>query len=316
MGILISAVLPIALVAFVGVVIGRVFTLERQTLAKLSIYALVPALVLHSLAKTTLALGDAIAILTTFIIHTALLYLLAIILGQLLKFSADEKKSLIATTIFANVGNMGLPFVLFSLGAAGLERAIVYLVGSSLITASVFPTVLKGEGILKGLRYTLCLPVLWAAIAGILLQGSGTVMPLPIQRGITLMSEGAIPVALLMLGIQLSETPFIFGRYELLGAGLRLIVSPLVAFNIANLVGLTGIDRQVVVLQSAMLVAVNSLIWVTELGGDTVRVARTIVMSTLLSLGTLPVVLWLSSRWHIVCKRCPRSFTIATNLFF
>lgn len=295
MGILISAVLPIALVALVGVWVGRMFTLERQTLARLSIYALVPALVLHSLGKTTLELGDAIAILTAFVLHTALLYLLAITLGNMLKFSSDEKKSLIATTIFANVGNMGLPFVLFSLGEAGLERAIVYLVGSSLMTASIFPIVLKGEGVIKGLRYTVCLPVLWAAIAGILLQGTGTVLPIPLERGVTLLSDGAIPVALLMLGIQLSETPFVFGRYELMGAGLRLIVSPLLAFNIANLVGLTGIDRQVVVLQSAMPVAVNSLIWVTELGGDTVRVARTIVVSTLISLGTLPIVLWLSS---------------------
>ena len=296
MEILISAVLPIALIALVGVGVGRAFALERQTLAKLSIYALVPALVLHSLAKTTLAFGNAIAILLTFIIHTTLLYLLAVVLGKSLKFSSDEKKSLIATTIFANVGNMGLPFILFSLGEEGLERAIVYLVGSSLMTASVFPIVLKGEGVVNGLRYTLCLPVLWAAIAGILLQGSNTVLPLPIERGVTLLSEGAIPVALLMLGIQLSETPFVFGRYELMGAGLRLIVSPLLAFNIANLVGLTGIDRQVVVLQAAMPVAVNSLIWVTELGGDTVRVARTIVISTLLSLGTLPIVLWLSNR--------------------
>ncbi len=294
MEILISAVLPIALVALVGIWVGHVFALERQTLAKLSIYALVPALVLHSLAKTTLAFGNAIAILLTFVIHTSLLYLLAVILGNFLKFSSDQKKSLIATTIFANVGNMGLPFVLFSLGEEGLERAIVYLVGVSLMSASVFPIVLKGEGVLKGLRYTLCLPVLWAAIAGIFLQGSGTAMPLPIERGVTLLSEGAIPVALLMLGIQLSETPFVCGRYELMGSGLRLVISPLIAFNIASLVGLTGIDRQVVVLQSAMPVAVNSLIWVTELGGDTVRVARTIVVSTLFSLGTLPIVLWLS----------------------
>ncbi|ESA34771.1 transporter [Leptolyngbya sp. Heron Island J] len=295
MEILISAVLPIALVALVGVWVGYRFALERQTLARLSIYALVPALVLHSLAQTTLALGNAIAILTAFILHTSLLYLLAIILGGFFKFSSDQKKSLIATTIFANVGNMGLPFVLFSLGEAGLERAIVYLVGSSLMTASVFPIVLKGEGILKGLRYTACLPVLWAAIAGITLQSTHTTLPLPIERGVTLLSEGAIPVALLMLGIQLSETPFVFGRYELMGAGLRLIVSPLLAFNVANLVGLSDIDRQVVILQAAMPVAVNSLIWVTELGGDTVRVARTIVVSTLLSLGTLPIVLWLSS---------------------
>ncbi|MBT9310907.1 AEC family transporter [Leptothoe kymatousa] len=296
MGILISAVLPIALIALVGICLGKTFSLERQTLAKLSIYALVPALVLHSLANTTLELGNAIAILIAFLLNTALLYLIAHGLSQFLGFSSDEKKSLIATTIFANVGNMGLPFILFSLGEAGLERAIVYLVGSSLMTASVFPIVLKGDGIAKGLRYTLCLPVLWAAIAGILLQSTNTTLAVPLDRGITLLSDGAIPVALLMLGIQLSETPFVFGRYELLGAGLRLIISPLLAFNIANLVGLTALDRQVVVLQAAMPVAVNSLIWVTELGGDTVRVARTIVVSTLLSLGTLPVVLWLSSR--------------------
>ncbi|MEM8614503.1 MAG: AEC family transporter [Cyanobacteria bacterium P01_H01_bin.105] len=296
MGILISAVLPIALVALVGVWVGRMFTLERQTLARLSIYALVPALVLHSLAKTTLGLDNAISIIITFLLNTALLYLLAIALARLCKFSSDEQKSLIATTIFANVGNMGLPFILFSLGEAGLERAIVYLIGSSLMTASVFPIVLKGEGLVSGLRYTLCLPVLWAAIAGIVLQGTGSTLPIPVERGVTILSDGAIPVALLMLGIQLSETPLVCGRYELMGTGLRLIVSPLLAFNLANLVGLTGIDRQVVILQAAMPVAVTSLIWVTELGGDTVRVARTIVVSTLFSLGTLPLILWLSGR--------------------
>ncbi|MEM6251838.1 MAG: AEC family transporter [Cyanobacteria bacterium P01_D01_bin.156] len=296
MGILISAILPIALVAFVGVWLGSTFKVERQTLARISIYALVPGLVLHSLANTTLAFGNAIAILIAFLLNTSLLYLIAILLSSLLKFSSDEKKSLIATTIFANVGNMGLPFILFSLGDAGLERAIVYLIGSSLMTASVFPIVLKGEGVLNGLKYTLSLPVLWAAIAGILLQSVNATLPVPLERGITLLSDGAIPVALLMLGIQLSETPFIFGRYELMGAGIRLLISPLLAFNIANLVGLTALDRQVVVLQASMPVAVNSLIWVTELGGDTVRVARTIVVSTLLSLCTLPVVLWLSSR--------------------
>ena len=295
MAVLISAVLPIALVALVGAVVGRVFALERLTLARLSIYALLPALVLNSLAETTLELGNAIAIIIAFLLNTGLLYLVAAILGRLLKFSSDQKKSLIATTVFANVGNMGLPFVLFSLGEAGLERAIVYLVGSSLMTASIFPIVLKGEGILAGLRYTLGLPVLWATVAGIVLQSTGATLPVSVGHGVTLLSGGAIPVALLMLGIQLSETPFIFGRYDLMGAGLRLIVSPLLAMAVSQGVGLAGVDRQVVVLQAAMPVAVNSLIWVTELGGDTVRVARTIVLSTLLSLGTLPIVLWLST---------------------
>ena len=55
MEILISAMLPIALVALVGFGVGRKFDLDMQTLARVNIYALLPALVLTSLAQTTLA---------------------------------------------------------------------------------------------------------------------------------------------------------------------------------------------------------------------------------------------------------------------
>ena len=297
MAILISAILPIALVALVGFGVGRTFTIDLQTLARLSIYALLPALVLKSLAEMTLALESAIALVVAFMINSALLYILAIGLGHGLRFSSDEQKSLIVTTVFANVGNMGLPFILFSLGDAGLARAVVYMVGSSLMTASVFPIVLKGAGLRSGVRYTLGLPVFWATVIGLSLQLADGVMPQAIERGVTLLSGGAIPIALLILGIQLSRTQFIFGRYEFFGAGLRLLVAPLLAYSIGRLLGLTGLNLQVLVLQSAMPVAVNSLIWITELGGDRVRVARTIVLSTLLSLMTLPLVLWCSQRF-------------------
>ncbi|PSN11846.1 transporter, partial [filamentous cyanobacterium CCT1] len=131
---------------------------------------------------------------------------------------------------------------------------------------------------------------------GIGLQAAGAAFPLPVERGITILGQGAIPLALLTLGIQLARTKLVFGRYELLGAGIRLLISPILAYSLGTGLGLQGLDRQVVVLQAAMPVAVNSLIWVTELGGDRTRVARTIVLSTFLSLFTLPVVLWLSSR--------------------
>ena len=131
---------------------------------------------------------------------------------------------------------------------------------------------------------TLGLPVFWAAIAGVGLQAAQGAIPLPIEGGLAMLAEGAIPVALLTLGVQLARTELVFGRYELLGSALRLIVSPLLAYGIATGLGLAGLDRQVVVLQAAMPVAVNSLIWVMELGGDRIRVARTIVLSTVLTL--------------------------------
>lgn len=296
MEILISTMLPVALVALVGFGVGRSFELDMSTLTRLNIYALLPALVLTSLAETTLAMGSAIAIVTSFLLNTVVLYLLAVGLSRRLDFSMDEQKSLIAIVMFSNVGNLGLPFILFALGEAGLERAVVYLVGSSVMIATVFPIVLKQAGLKAGLNVTLRLPVFWAALAGIGLQATQEAFPLPLERGMALLGEGAIPVALLTLGVQLARTELVFGRYELLGAGLRLVVAPLLAYGIGTALGLQGLDRQVLVLQAAMPVAVNSLIWVTELGGDRVRVARTIMLSTFLSVFTLPVVLWLSSQ--------------------
>jgi len=213
MAVLVSAVLPIVLVALVGFGVGRAFDLDLQTLSKVSIYGFLPALVLTSLAETTLNLEIAAAIIAALLINATLLFGVAIVLGRGLKFSANEQKSLIATTVFANVGNMGLPFVLFALGEAGLERAVVYLVGSSLLIATVFPIVLKGEGIKAGAYVTLRLPVFWAAMTGIVLQAADGTFPVPMARGLTLLAEGAIPLALLTLGIQLSRTPLVFGRY-------------------------------------------------------------------------------------------------------
>ena len=296
MGVLVSAVLPIALVALCGVWVGRAFLLDLKTLARLSVYVLLPALVLTGLYGSTLSLGSAVGIVVGFVLNCGVLYLLAIALGNAFKLESDRRKSLVATTLLANSGNIGLPFVLFSLGEAALERAVVYLVASAIFIATAGPIFLKGEGISAGLKITLSLPVFWATLAGLALQGFAWQVPIPLDRALSLLSDAAIPLALLILGIQLSQTSLAFGLYELFAACLRLLVSPLSAYGIGRLLGLQDLDLAVLVMQSAMPVAVNTLIWVTELGGDTVRVARTIVLSTLLSFVSLPMVLWLVTR--------------------
>lgn len=296
MGVLIEAIVPIALVATAGLLAGRFFELDLKTLARINIYVLLPALVLSGIYDTTLEIGSAAGIVAGFFINTALLYGLAIGLGRGLHFPAERRKSLIATTVFANVGNLGLPFVLFTLGEAGLERAIVYLVASALAIASVFPIVLKGEGVKSGVRFTLRLPVLWATLAGLGMQVFTWQLPVALSRGVELLSQAAIPTALLTLGIQLSQTRLAFGWYELFGASLRLIASPLMAYGVGSVLGLSGLNLQVLVIQAAMPVAVNSLIWVMELGGDSEQVAKTIVLSTLMAMVTLPCMLWLSGQ--------------------
>ena len=294
--VLVSAVLPVALVALVGVWIGRRLPLDLRTLARVNIYALLPALVITGLYESELALGSALGIVVGFLLNCGVLYGSAIALGRIFQLPTESRKSLVATTLLANSGNIGLPFILFALGEAGLARAIVYLVASAIFIASVGPIILKGEGVAAGVRVTLGLPVFWATLGGIALLKLSWAVPVPIDRALQLLSGAAIPTALLTLGIQLSQTRLNFGLYELFAACLRLFVSPLSAYTIGRLLGLEGLDLTVLVMQSAMPVAVNTLIWVTELGGDTDRVAKTIVLSTVMSFVTLPGVLWLMLR--------------------
>jgi len=295
MTVLLPAIVPVSLIIAIGFVAGRTLTLEGQTLSQLTIYVFAPALIAGSLYRTTLSAQSGVGLVAGFAIASFLLYLFVLSLSKLLKLPALVEKSLIATTLFANTGNLGLPLVAFALGEQGLERAVVYLVASAMLIVGFGPALLKREGLKTGVQLTLKLPLFWAMLGGLLLRALALKLPLPLETGIEMLGSATIPVALVLLGMQLSNTRLAIRRFEFGAATLRLLVAPAIAYAVGRLLGLEGLDLQVLVLQGAMPTAVNALVWTNEFGGDPPRVARTIVVSTLMSLFTLPLVLWISN---------------------
>lgn len=297
MAVLLPAIAPVALIVFIGFLAGRTLSLERTTLSRLSLYVLLPALIASSLYGMTLSVRQASAIVAGFFLSSAILAGLVYGLCRLFKVDPLTQKTLLATSLFANTGNLGLPFISFALGATGLERAIVYLISSSILLTTVGPTLLKGAGLWVGLRTTLRLPVFGAMLAGLALQALNIPLPLRLDAGLELLGGAAIPVALVTLGLQLAKTNLYVDRAVLVAAALRLGVAPAIALTVGAMLGLQGQDLQVLVLQAAMPTAVNTFIWVTEFGGDADLVARAIVLSTLLSFMTLPSLLWALVTW-------------------
>ncbi len=76
---------------------------------------------------------------------------------------------------------------------------------------------------------------------------------------------------------------------------MRKLLAPAIAYWVGNSLNIESLDLQVLVLQSAMPTAVNSLVLVSEFGGDKDFVAKAIVTSTIMSFVTLPLILWLLS---------------------
>ncbi len=291
---LFSAIISVGFIILLGAIAGRKLSLEAKTLSQLSVYILAPALVADGLYQTKVSLNSAIGILLGFAIISLILYGLIEVLANILKLPIVIRKSLLATTLLPNTGNLGLPLIAFILGEEGLERAIIYMIGASILLFGIIPALLAGHSLASGFRFTLKLPLIWAMLAGLGLRFFNLKLPFQLDTAIEQLGKAAIPIALLLLGIQLINTHFGVGKYEIIASCLRLGVAPLVAYGVGKMLHLTGLDLQVLVLQSAMPVAVNAIVLVTEFGGDTVKVARTIMTTTLASLLTLPLILWMT----------------------
>lgn len=293
MTVLLPAVVPVALIILIGVIAQRYLSLDQSTISQLTLYVLIPALIGDKLYRTTVTLEGATGLVVGFVITSALLYLLVLGINHWGKLPDTVGKSLLATTVFGNVGNLGLPLNTFAFGEEGLERAIICLITSAILLFSVVPPILKGGGWVYGIRLTLKLPMFWAMIAGITFHLLQVDFPYRLDAGIEQLGKASIPIALLILGMQLASTRFSLGKYELFATGLRLWVAPAIALGVGIMLQLTGLDLKVLVLQTAMPAAVNNVLMAGEFGGEAGRVARTVVVSTLFSFISLPLMLWI-----------------------
>ena len=288
---LLPAVLPVGLIIFIGFIAGRNLPLQRSTISQLSLFILSPALVIDSLYRTELSVQNSTKLLIGFALTSLLIYSAVWLISKITRLPSSLSTALTATVIFPNTGNMGLPVATFALGAAGLERAIVYMIGSSILMFCLGPAIIQGKGIIQGLKLTLRLPLLWAVLCGLSLRFFSVKFPFELDTGIQKLGAADIPIALILLGMQLAQTRFQLGIKELLAAIARLLIAPLIAYIVGSFLHLEQLSLQVLVLQSAMPTAVSSLVLVSEFGGDKDFVARGIVTSTLISFITLPLVL-------------------------
>lgn len=290
---LLNTIVPVAFIVLMGYIVGKRIDFDLQTLSKLSIYVLVPVLIFDAMLRAKLTGSSVVGITAAFFLASVLLYLLTLIVGRINRLESGPSKTLIASATFPNSGNMGLSLTFFALGQPGLDRAIVYFIASSVLMFGIGPAFLRGGGVLQSLLFTLRLPLFWALAGGLVIRGLGLELPKAMDEGVHLLGAACIPVMLLTLGIQIAKAKPEWGAFELQASGLRLLAAPMLAGLAGWMLGLERLDIQVLVLQSAMPIAVNAFLMAGEFGGDAPRAARSVVVSSVLSFVTIPLVLLL-----------------------
>ncbi len=289
-----NAVVPTFVLIALGAFIDRRFAgLSMETLSRLSVHLLVPALVFAALAKTDVSMASATMLTLAYALY--LLVLGLITFASTRDLPKTQARAVIVSTLFGNTGNMGLPITLFAYGQAGLERAVILLIVSLAGMFIAGPIMLAGGGNLrKRVIDTFKMPPVWATIVGVSFNLLNIHLPLSISRGLELLGDAAIPLMLVALGMQMQRSwTFEFGTAAIRTTIFRLILGPFIAYAVAWLLQLSSLDRNVLVLSAALPVAVTMFVIAVEVKGDATGVARSVVATTVASLFVIMLVLFL-----------------------
>ncbi|MES3517303.1 MAG: AEC family transporter [Natronomonas sp.] len=302
LGVFGSAVLPVMAIAAVGFVLGRKKNVAVGPLNTATVYVLAPALVFHSLAVTELSGGAILRVTAGVVVFSVVMAVIGEIVGRFSGDSDPMVSALILVAAFSNSGNLGIPISDFAFGDVGRQTAVLFLSVQAVMmyTLGVYVASRSGGASgLAGIDKVFRIPLVYAVGAALLARWLDVVPPANAasMEAVGLVGDSAIPVMLLILGIQLAQTDYGSALKSTgTATALRLGVAPLVGLGIALLVGFDNPTvARVFVLECAMPAAVTPLILVVEFAGDAGTdalsvpefISTSVLVTTLLSIPLL-----------------------------
>lgn len=219
-------------------------------------------------------------------------YVLFFLIGWLvLRVSRLSTASYLAPLVFPNAGNLGMPVCLYAFGEEGLLYAIVFFSLSATLQFTVGHWLWTGDSRIGTLART---PLIYGVVAAMVVIFTGWSVPSWLLRTTESLGGFTIPLMQFTLGVSLATLKISgLGRSTFLSV-VRLAMGFGVGAGLAWAFGLEGIVRGVVVIECAMPAAVINYMFAQKYNRTPEEVASVVVISTTISLVTLPLILaWL-----------------------
>jgi malate permease and related proteins len=282
-----SPVIPVFLLVLIGFIFAHWKKISLASVTEIIVYLTTPCLVFTSLARKPLFPGDIAILLGGIVITFTAVGFMIWIYFSVFRF---HSRGFALPVLFMNAGNMGIPLALFAFGEPGMQRATLLLVIITLFQYSLGIYVLTGHG---HWREIFRLPLIYAAIAGLAANLGQIKIPELLFQPLALLGQATIPLMLVSLGYRLHDFKTLQWGHAVGGALLR-ILGGFAAANIAVLlVGADGTNRQVILLYGSLPAAVINFVLTEKYGQDPDLAASIVILSTFLSVFTIPLVFWL-----------------------
>ncbi|MBQ3661222.1 MAG: AEC family transporter [Firmicutes bacterium] len=297
--ILVKQILQMFLLAGIGFLLfkGGKITLEgSKTLGNILIFGSLPAVIINGfrIERTAEHVSG--------LLWAALAALIVVMLSILISHFVFRKDGVAAfATSFANPGFFGIPLIVASLGQGAVFYAAPFIAFLNIGQWTYGVSRLNGQPVLQGFqpKKLIKAPFVIAILVGIFLFVTQIRLPEILSSCLSSVAGLNTPLAMFTVGVYLAQTDLkkMLGRRSLyLISALRLIVIPALSLLILMLFPVSMEQmRTVLLIVAACPVGSNVAVYAQLHNKDYPYAVETVVISTLLSIVTIPFILYLSS---------------------
>jgi len=295
--IFIDNMIPVLAIAGVGFFLRRRFAIDPRPVSRMMFNVFSPALIFHALFTRDISGADFLRVYGGTLLLLWTITAVSLLALRWRKIEASEKAATLVSTFAFNGGNFGLSIVSFAFGAEALSyAAIIFVAGTTTgYTLGVYISSNGKASVLQSLANVLRTPSVYALLLVFALKGAGiTELPPAVARTSQLLADAAIPMMLVLLGLQLGG----FGKLKRLplvafSTAVRLLLAPAVAIVFASLLGLSGAARFAFITQAGMPTAVMTIVLATEFDTDRDLALSVILTSSFICPFSLSLLIYL-----------------------
>ena len=195
-----------------------------------------------------------------------------------------------------NTGNMGIPICLFAYGelGMGIAAAISSLVVLLHFTLNIFlaKRAFDFQTIFKS-------PAFYAIIVTVLFLYFEQPVPQFVMNTVMLLAYGMIVMILMSLGVALTQMKVFSFKDAVITSTGRVIIGPIIGLAVIKLFDLSGVSAGVILIQSSMPSAILCYLVASMYSPKVIvdNISSTIVVSTIMSLVTIPITLFFALKY-------------------
>jgi hypothetical protein len=301
---LLSLTAPLFLLIAIGYALTRVFRWPQSAsdaLTRFVFSVAIPAFLFRLMSDFSRMPPVDPTLLVAYFGGCLVLFLLGRLVSSVLFRRDGAAQSVFALGgVFANTVLLGIPMAKITLGEASIPAVSLVVVFNALLLFTLVTVSVEWSrtghwswsGFGGTVRGVVTNPVVAGILAGMAFGFSGLTLPAMVDQTLGLMSQAAVPLSLIVLGMGLAEYGTREGWRESVAiVALKLVAQPAIVWLLARALALPPLETQAIVLLAAMPVGANVYLMSRQFGTMEGPVASSLVLSTAIAAATTPLTL-------------------------